>query len=195
MPIGAERRRPGRPPLADSEGPATAERLLAAAATACAERGFEAVTLGDVARRAGVSASAIYNHYGDKAQLLVAAGRWALGRLFPVTDAKMAPRDVAEAFLQPSFAESRQLILELHTASKRHVDVADLVREWNDEHAAALALRTSGRDRAARVTAFFALLLGLCHIDTLGSIGAEAKAVRKQAFAMVDALFPEGSGG
>lgn len=193
MPIEAEPRRLGRPPLVDSEGRATAERLLAAAAAACVERGFEGVTLGDIARRAGVSASAIYNHYGDKAQLLVAAGRWALDRLSPEDSHGMSPRDIVQAFLAPSFAESRRLILELHMASQRHADVAALVREWNDEHAAVWTGRAPGKERRARVAAFFALLLGVCHMDTLSSIGADPKAVQRQAFAMVDALFPERS--
>lgn len=191
MPVATERRRIGRPPLVDSDGRATAERLLAAAAAACAERGFEAVTLGDVARRAGVSASAIYNHYGGKAELLVSAGRWALDRLSPADSEHMGPRDIVKAFLAPSFAESRRLILELHLASQRHADVADLVRQWNDEHAAVWARRIPDRNAAARVTAFFALLLGLCHIDTLGSIGARPGGLQSQVFAMADALFPE----
>ncbi|HET9078375.1 MAG TPA: TetR/AcrR family transcriptional regulator [Acidimicrobiales bacterium] len=191
MPTASDQRRLGRPPLVDGDGRATAERLLAAAAAACAERGFEAVTLADVARRAGVSAPAIYNHYGAKAQLLVAAGRWALDRLSPADSERMSPRAVARAFLEPSFAETRRLILELHLAGQRHPDVAELVRAWNDEHAAVLARRFPGPDSPARVATFFALLLGLCHLDSLGSIGAGPGAVQERVFAMVDTLFPE----
>lgn len=187
----AETRHPGRPPIVDPDGRATRERLLAAAAGACAEHGFEGVTLSDVARRAGVSAPAIYNHFDGKADLLVAAGRWALDRLSPPDSAGIGPKEVVRAFLDASFADSRRLVLELHLAGQRHADVGNLVRAWNDEHAAVWLRRVRGRGGSATVTTFFALLLGLCHVDALGSIGAGPDAVRRRAFALVETLFPE----
>ena len=73
----------GRPPKVDDAGVATRERLLAAAAASCVANGFDGATLGDIARRADVSAPAIYNHFGGKVELMMAAGRYALSRLSP----------------------------------------------------------------------------------------------------------------
>jgi AcrR family transcriptional regulator len=57
-------------------------RALAGTATALvAERGLEACTLREVARRAGVSPAAAYHHYRDRADLLVAVASVAFTRL------------------------------------------------------------------------------------------------------------------
>ncbi|HEY8526947.1 MAG TPA: TetR/AcrR family transcriptional regulator [Acidimicrobiales bacterium] len=50
----------------------TRERLFDAWATLTAERGYEAVTLADVASHAGLARSAIYNYFADKEALLFA---------------------------------------------------------------------------------------------------------------------------
>src|SRR3954452_22950934 len=78
-PAASERKsRRGRPP--NSDGQETAARLLDAAAAACAESGFDGATLNEIARRAGVTAAAIYNHYDSREDLLYAAGVRALER-------------------------------------------------------------------------------------------------------------------
>lgn len=48
------------------------DRLFDAWATLTEERGYEAVTLSDVAARAGLARSAIYNYFADKEDLLFA---------------------------------------------------------------------------------------------------------------------------
>jgi AcrR family transcriptional regulator len=53
-------------------------RLLAAMTELLAERGYAGVTIGELARRAGVSRAAFYEHFADKeACLLAAYGRFA----------------------------------------------------------------------------------------------------------------------
>ncbi|HEX9547981.1 MAG TPA: helix-turn-helix domain-containing protein, partial [Acidimicrobiales bacterium] len=48
-------------------------RLMAAFTSLLAERGYAAVTIGDLAARAGVSRAAFYEHFADKQACLLAA--------------------------------------------------------------------------------------------------------------------------
>lgn len=50
----------------------TKERLLSAALDLFAEKGVDAVSIRDIARRVGISAAAFYNHYGSRNELLQA---------------------------------------------------------------------------------------------------------------------------
>jgi AcrR family transcriptional regulator len=51
----------------------TRERLLAAAMKVISERGYDGTRVAEVAREAGVTTGAIYNHFDSKADLLTAA--------------------------------------------------------------------------------------------------------------------------
>ena len=51
---------------------ATRGAIVGAARKLFAEGGYEATTIEDIARRAGVSKGALYHHYADKAEVLVA---------------------------------------------------------------------------------------------------------------------------
>jgi AcrR family transcriptional regulator len=181
----------GRPAKVDDAGVATRERLLAAASAACVENGFEGATLGDIARRADVSAPAIYNHFGDKAELMVAAAHAALSRLGPSTvDSRPTARASVRAFLADDFASTRRLLAELHLAAQRHPELAALLAEWHTAQAAVWR-PTSGRDRTAVVKVFFAFLLGLCQVESLSALDAPTPAIRRQAEQLAAALFPE----
>ncbi|MFC6355722.1 TetR/AcrR family transcriptional regulator [Luethyella okanaganae] len=48
------------------------ERIVDAAAACFAEQGFDAATMDDIAARADVARATIFNHFGEKQQLLVA---------------------------------------------------------------------------------------------------------------------------
>ena len=50
----------------------TRSRLFAALSTLMADRGFDAITLADIAAEAGVGRTAVYNHVPDKESLLIA---------------------------------------------------------------------------------------------------------------------------
>ncbi|WP_372594424.1 TetR/AcrR family transcriptional regulator [Actinotalea sp.] len=50
----------------------TRTRLFAALESLMLERGFDAITLADIASRAGVGRTALYNHFKDKEDLLLA---------------------------------------------------------------------------------------------------------------------------
>jgi AcrR family transcriptional regulator len=169
----------------------TRQRLLDAAVAACAEHGFEGVTVGDVAERAGVSAPAIYNHFEGKTDLLVAAGRDALDRLRPPDAAGLRPGDIARAFLAKDFASSRRLIVELHAAASRHPEVAALLATWHRENATQWRRRVPGSDQDAVVKTFFAVLLGLAQIDSLSGLRARAASVADIADDLVESLFAD----
>lgn len=183
--------RPGRPPRRDVNGTATRERLLAAAAASCVEYGFDGATLSDIAGRAEVSAPAIYNHFASKAELMVAAAQLALAELG--RRSTPTPRGVVTTYLSDEFATTRRFVLELHLASHRQPELAAMLGAWHAERAAQLADEWAGgpnTTRQARVATMFALLLGLCQIDSLSALGVSPDDVRRQAHQMVDVLFP-----
>lgn len=181
----------GRPPKLDEFGTSTRERLLAAAVASCAQQGFEGTTVADIARRADVSAPAIYNHFGGKVQLLVEAGRFALDRLNAEAGRQATAGAIARAFLADEFAETRRLLSELHLAGQRHPDVADLLAKWHGDHAVRWRRRSSGPDSDATVKTFFALLLGLCQIDSMSSLEAPTPTVVSRVDALLNVLFPD----
>ena len=187
----AEHARLGRPAKVDDAGVATRERLLAAAAAACVEHGFDGATVGDIARRADVSAPAIYNHFGGKVELMIAAGRWALEQLRPERGRTSTPQRVARAFMADDFAQSRVLLTELHLASHRHPELADLLATWHRDRAAEWLSRSPAADPVAVVKLFFALLLGLCQIDALSALATPMSSVTDHLDALLQVLFPE----
>ena len=62
----------GRPKKADPGAVSTRERILAAATELFAERGFEAVSIRDIAGACGLNESSLYNHFSGKNDLFTA---------------------------------------------------------------------------------------------------------------------------
>jgi len=62
------------------------ERLVAAMAEACAERGYAGTSVADVAKRAGVSSVTFYQQFAGKRDCMLAAHRQLLGRLLEGVD-------------------------------------------------------------------------------------------------------------
>ncbi|HEX6202177.1 MAG TPA: TetR/AcrR family transcriptional regulator [Thermoanaerobaculia bacterium] len=59
------------PPAGVDEAQSTHDRLLAAAATLFAERGFGGTSMADIAERVGVRKASLYNYYPSKDELLM----------------------------------------------------------------------------------------------------------------------------
>jgi AcrR family transcriptional regulator len=57
-------------------------RLLRAAITLCAERGFDGSTMRDLAAAVGIKAPGIYNHFSSKEEILAEAVNYALSNFF-----------------------------------------------------------------------------------------------------------------
>lgn len=157
----------GRPPKVDEHGTPTRERLLNAAVDACIEHGYDGVTLSEIARRADVSTPAVYSHFTGKADLLVAASRRELQRV--QTDNADNPDDgvraIARRWTSPDNGALRQLVIELHQASTRHPEVAELLGAWHRENAVVQVDR-GGLSRA-QVNLLYLLLMGLAHQEQI----------------------------
>src|SRR5581483_1716912 len=149
MPAKRVPARRGRPPKSDAVEPPAA-RLLAAAGEACAELGFERVTLEAIASRAGVTPAAIYNHFGNKDELLYAAGKhgleWLTEELTTTELGNQTVHDIAVAFMRPAMTNTRRLLLELHLASSRHPELAAHLAEWHTEWAKVFVDLVPSRD-------------------------------------------------
>jgi len=122
----------------------TRERLLRAAASVFAERGYDGTRVADIAAAAGVSNGALYAHFGSKADLLVAAlrahGRPMLAELL----AADPDRSVTESLLEIGLGLTRRdasgsLIVEALVAARRDEDVARPMRDYTRERADWLA--------------------------------------------------------
>jgi len=50
------------------------EQILAAAHSLLLSQGFEATTVADIAKKAGISKASVFAHFGDKSNLLIAVG-------------------------------------------------------------------------------------------------------------------------
>jgi AcrR family transcriptional regulator len=75
-------RRPGRPPGHDPRRPERLEQILEAACVAILDRGFPATRIADIAAAAGVSTGTVHYYFATKDEVLIAALKWASGRLF-----------------------------------------------------------------------------------------------------------------
>jgi AcrR family transcriptional regulator len=69
--LNLSRRKPGRPPKS-SNTERGAERLLAVATALFARKGYDAISIRDIANEAGITLSSLYHHFGDKRQLYIA---------------------------------------------------------------------------------------------------------------------------
>ena len=158
--------------------------------------GFDGVTVAGIAERAGVTATAIYNHFATKEQLLYLAGRRGLDQLDGTLSSNGTPtrtvHDVAVAFLRPELGSMRKLLLELHMAGSRHPELAEHLEEWHKEFAKLFASVAPGSPPEQRATmkALFLLLLGLCHLEQLDAVRADRARLVAQVDLMVGALYP-----
>jgi AcrR family transcriptional regulator len=111
---------------------ATRERLLELAARLFVERGYDAVSLRDIAVEAGVTKGAIYGHFTSKGQLLVEVIRTQLEerdrQLDPAT-ATEDPSALFGLFIHPASRELRLLQVDAAAAARHDPDVADGMHE------------------------------------------------------------------
>jgi AcrR family transcriptional regulator len=73
-----------RADVAERTPDSSAERVLEATEALCAEVGLESVSIRDIAKRADVSISVIYHHYGSKIELLKAVIYRRMGEFFSI---------------------------------------------------------------------------------------------------------------
>jgi AcrR family transcriptional regulator len=134
---------PSRQRVVGSHGLKTARRLLEAALAEFDERGFHAVSVADVARRARTSHGTFYLYFSNKEDLFKALMRDTLHDMkiiagdFPVVSADDAGRAALRAWVQ-RFAET----YAAHAVVIRVLSHADIVGEtiWGDGLGALLKL-------------------------------------------------------
>lgn len=114
------------------------ERLFAASVAIAAEKGYEAMTVADVLELSGISRSAFYSHFENKAECLTAAAAEliepARAALAPPeqADAPRRPRQAFERFfalLDAQPAAARVCFVELHAAGPPGEAVGDCAFE------------------------------------------------------------------
>ena len=91
--------------------PVRRKALIAAAIDAIHDRGMGQVTMGEIARRAGVSAALAHHYFGGKDQLLLATMRHLLTELGEEIQARLAaattPRERLSAVIRGNFADGQ----------------------------------------------------------------------------------------
>jgi AcrR family transcriptional regulator len=108
----------------------TRERLLAAAMKVISERGYDGTRVAEIAREAGVTTGAIYNHFDSKADLLTAAiGGHGPGAFTDLVETE-PDLSVLEVFrrlgaqLPERSREVSGALMEIIVATRRDEDVA-----------------------------------------------------------------------
>ncbi len=123
----APSRNTGRPRSADAD-----EAILTAARALLAERGWDGMTLGDVAARAGVAKTTLYRRWPGKAELVVDAMAQLFDTLRPVdagsvrADAIVTIRDLIALLARP---ETQTAFLALAAHASRDPGLRAAVRE------------------------------------------------------------------
>ncbi|HEV2343985.1 MAG TPA: TetR/AcrR family transcriptional regulator [Actinocrinis sp.] len=119
--------RPGRPRSPDAD-----EAILAAARRLLAERGWDGMTLGDVAAHAGVAKTTLYRRWSGKADLVVDAMAQLFDTLQPCdagsvrADAEATIRDLIALLALP---ETQAAVLALAAHAVRDPRLRDDVRD------------------------------------------------------------------
>jgi AcrR family transcriptional regulator len=131
------------------------ERLIAAMAEVCAERGYAETSVAGVAKRAGVSSVTFYKQFAGKADCMLAAHRQLLGRLLEEVDrareaesggrakAQVAIR-TALALLAADVPSARLLTVEILAAGPDGVKRHDAMVEAFSERLGTDWIRTAG---------------------------------------------------
>lgn len=115
---------------------ATRKLLLEIAAKAFVERGYDAVSLRDLAEEAKLTKGAIYGHFKSKGQLLVEVIRTQLAERDASYNPDLATSDPAvmfDQFLAPGSRELRLLQVDAAAAARHDPDVDAGLRQLNQE--------------------------------------------------------------
>jgi len=170
------------------------EHILSAARAVFIELGLEAVSMREIAKRAGYTAGAIYSYFASKEEIYGALLAESLERLNDFVN--LAAEDVAvDQKGQSAFAELRQSALafyEFYRDNPRDLDLGfylfqglkprGLTNEWDSQlnarlraamqhqEAALIKLGCSKKDVDTELTAIFAHIVGVLLLNHTGRI-------------------------
>lgn len=126
------------------------ERLIAAMAEACADKGYAEIAVADVVRRAGVSSATFYKRFDGKRDCMLAAHEELSARLLAEVDAACAAAAGWEAGVRAAVGTVLELFAaDPPTARLLTVEVLALGPEGSARHDAAIEA-LAGRLRAGR---------------------------------------------
>jgi len=131
-PTPAVRRGRGRP-----RRPGTDERIKAAAADLMLQRGFDGMTMDDVAARAGVGKATVYRRWPSKDDLAVAAMETLYSAEIPEPDSGSIVSDLTESY--------RSVLAFVNTAEGAAFLRSSIAESVRDERIAALYRSSSER--------------------------------------------------
>jgi AcrR family transcriptional regulator len=127
--VGVDDRAPGRPRSQRADA-----AILAAALDLLIERGVEATSIEQVARRAGVTRATVYRRFPDKTRLLIATIEAAYGnpgRTPQIRDVEHLLAGWAHVLAQP---RQRRLLRRLYGAIEDHADLARAYYDLFGQH-------------------------------------------------------------
>ncbi|GAB3680412.1 TetR/AcrR family transcriptional regulator [Actinocorallia lasiicapitis] len=144
--------------------------MLDVAEEVFAERGFTSATMDEIAERCGVSKPLIYEYFGSKDGLLLAAVNRARAELYEVTTAAMAlgtdPRDILERGLVAYYAfttvHSRSFAVLLQEPAAASFEAIESVRRQQHGLIAPVISLWAPHLEAERVSAYTELIIGAC---------------------------------
>jgi AcrR family transcriptional regulator len=171
-----------------SEGDATRQRLVAAAAEVFAERGYDGAGVQEIARRAGLTTGAIYSRYSGKAELLRDAiaenSTDELDELFNqhrfeghVSDViRVAGSHLVERPAATSTEPAAALLLEAFVAARRDPEIRTIVKGIVEERAGRLAeiIEAAKADGSVDARVDTDAAVRFCHAVGLGFLIYEA---------------------
>jgi AcrR family transcriptional regulator len=166
------------PEPAASSGDRTRDRLVAAAATVFAEKGYDRATVQEIARLAGFTTGAIYGRFQGKAELLLAAieaqSDDEFEQLFAEHRVGGKPTDilttVGSHLVVDEFDSGQALLFEAFVAARRDPEVAVMLRRVVEQRRETLtelveeAKGTGGIDPALDTLS----IVRFCHAVALG---------------------------
>ncbi len=168
--------------------------LFAAALDLLAEEGADALSLREIARRAGVSAMAPYRHYADKGALLAALATHGFRGLHDVlqrADLEAAPGDalVDQAVAYVRFALANPALFRLISRPKSAAVYPELTAAADATYGVlsrrVAAEAPDGCDREARAVGCWALAHGLAGLFLDGQISERMTAPDDEAIRRV----------
>lgn len=137
------------------------ERLVAAAAEACAEKGYAEVSVTDLARRAGVSTATFYKLFSDKRECVLEAHRELSARLLEEVDRACDEAEGREARLRAGVRTVLELLAaDPPTARLLTVEVLGLGPPGSERHDETLVAFAERSGAEWPVVAGISMLLG-----------------------------------
>jgi AcrR family transcriptional regulator len=170
---------------------ASQARILDAARHEFGDRGFEATTVRDVARRAGVDPSLVLQYYGSKSALFTAAIRLPAGEPGEAADHLVEVLRVRAAALPP---EMQALVRSMLTVP----EASEALRHHLDERIGNLAAGIGGPDAELHAAIAVSSILGLTvtrHFLQLRAVSSASDddLVRVASQALIAGLGPQRS--